>query len=286
MLFLWIAIGCSHTKSEIKSEDSYSYRREYTVGEALSYKLTAKVNSSTVTGFSEHIVKAEGDDIFEAVEFTHMIQNGNDIDLQNDPKASLSLSLTGREESVTFDGSVDLIGLKADLATFYNALTFEGGAARVQKEGDRFIAKNLVSAQIKNEEVDDGSVPQLLEYKSCTSYSIEMVELTSDQARYKAVYAEPEKPCNMTPMYTWMKGAMNFQHFMKVQNGYNIMWGAEKFELLITVDRKTGRISSGEFAENYLKGNYRLCSDPVNEICSRPADKLEIRRTVTLSEQR
>jgi hypothetical protein len=259
-----------------QATESYSYKRNYIEGENLSYMLTASElddnnqAKSTVRGFSEHHVSSDASHHLESIQWVNMIKNCENVVLENKPETNMSLSLDGGAKTLSFDGEIALIGLKTDLATFYEALTIDDAAQKVQSPAETYRAKKLVRANIRNKETDTDGLPQLLQYESCLSLSIEMTDLTNAHASYKTLFSEPSEDCALKLFFDWMKDdefAVNFQHLTKVEGGYYVMWGQEKFETRISVNRESGKIVSGEFGENYLQGRGRFCQDPWKEAC-------------------
>jgi len=276
-----------------ESNPGYTYKRIYHLNETLSYSLTAQeldssnVPKYTFIGKSNHQVQIQdGIELSESVKWIELIFSigGATYDFSSTATAfpEYKMSLTNLLPLPELHTRGFMVGMVTDLYTFYNVLLFQDGARNLQYPGDRFAPIELMEAKIDNREVS-AEVSDFRYYESCFEYAIDMLSLDENTVTYKIYTNPPTASCieNIGSSINESE-VINFVLMLNNQNGPQLQWGTEVFELFILVETSTGVIQSAEFGNNYLRGFTRPCSTEEIASCDGPIEPLEVRRNVIL----
>ncbi|MEM1023119.1 MAG: hypothetical protein AAGD10_10545 [Myxococcota bacterium] len=246
--------------------------RAYEAGERFRYRLTvtsgmAGGETKTVVSVSSHVVEKEGDAFVERVSWEELRSLTTSEDLTSHARALPAQTFSlDPNWSVDFEPPRDeaMMSAVSDLFTFYVSASRFGGAGNLNSVGDRFLNPELIKGDwSKGMDTKVG--------RDCLRLSIHLVDLDEAVATLRADYEVPEESC-WGPAFDWMSTPIdgvrvnNFEQVKRAGPQWMAVWGYETFTLTMKIDRRTGRIISGEM-NSPLDWHGRACMDEGLEQC-------------------
>ena len=258
-LVLWLVALAATTSAQ---NNRYSYVRAYEDGETYSYELRARApGEGELVGVSEHRVFFSGGIPRERVRWVRLM-DGMGVDysqlaLEVTPY-ELSLHPAAETEPARVESSTVMLGMAADLRTFFLAISSAAGIATLAEAGDTFESPEPLGS-------DWSDQAGFVLGQDRTRSHIRLVVIKPEYVAYETEFSPPE-PASLAMHRAWMEEPVcegvpnNFQTVQRQDDSFLVAWGCEESQVTSHVDPATGKILWGRIV-NRVRTRAKLCSD-------------------------
>lgn len=268
------------------SLERYSYRRAYQSGEVFAYETTANVYVNQVwlkeeVGRTLHRAKGPMERV--TWESLRLRNNTGVFNLDSEARKlapyDWSLEENGKLDVPSTEHVPALNGVLGDLSLHYLSISPAIGIGRVNKVGETYVRPKFWQSQWEDRAGKRG--------ERCFESFVELAAIGSERVAVRSGFVSPTKGC-LAFKKEWMAPSVvsgipnNFQEVVKEKDGtFSVRWGSEEWTVHSQIDRRNGRLSSGNLASSITLKSKKGCNGEL-EKCA-PEETLRVDRSAQLA---